>query len=54
MCHDDNTYHDCSKDYTIGVFDRVTGQELDRERKPKPKGKLVDVATFMTITRPER
>jgi hypothetical protein len=54
LCHDDNSYRECAKEYTIGVFDRVTGQELDRDRKPKLKGRLVDVSTFRTITRPER
>jgi hypothetical protein len=49
LCHDDNTYHECSKDYTMGVFDSITGQELDRERKLKLKGKLVDVSSFRTI-----
>jgi hypothetical protein len=54
LCHDDNTYHECSRDYTVGVFDHVTGQELDRERKPKPKGRLVNVVTFRTDPNPQR
>jgi hypothetical protein len=54
LCRDDNKYHECSKAYTVGVFDRITGQELDRERKPKPKGKLADVSTFRTIPGPQR
>lgn len=46
LCRDDNSYHACSQDYEKGVFDENTGQELDRERKPKPNGRLVNVTSY--------
>jgi hypothetical protein len=53
LCHDGTGYHDCSKAFTVGIYDKVTGRELDRERKVKPKGKVVDVSTYTTLARSE-
>jgi hypothetical protein len=46
LCRDDSSYHACSQDYEKGVFDENTGQELDRDRKPKPNGRLVDATSY--------
>jgi hypothetical protein len=52
LCRDDRSYHSCAGDYKSGVFDRNTGQELGRDRKPKANGSSVDVATYVKIARP--
>lgn len=52
LCRDDGSYHACAKDYQAGVFDQNTGQALGRDRKPKVNGGLVDVTTYVKITRP--
>jgi hypothetical protein len=49
LCRDDSNYHACAKAYQKGIFDENTGQELDRDRKPKPDGDLVNVSNFTKI-----
>jgi hypothetical protein len=46
LCKDDSTYHACAGDYEKGVFDENTGQELDRDRKPKPNGHTVNIDSY--------
>jgi hypothetical protein len=46
LCKDDSTYHACAQDYEKGIFDENTGQELDGDRKPKPNGRVVNVASY--------
>jgi hypothetical protein len=46
LCQDDSTYHACAQDYEKGIFDENTGQELDRDRKPKANGRVVNVASY--------
>lgn len=52
LCRDDGSYYGCAKNYQAGVFDENTGQALGRDRKPKAKGGLVDLTTYMKITGP--
>lgn len=46
LCQDDSTYHACARDYEKGIFDENTGQELDRDRKPKANGRAVNIASY--------
>jgi len=46
LCPDDGLYHSCARDYQKGVFDQNTGQALDRDRKPKSKGAIVDLTSY--------
>lgn len=46
LCQDNSTYQACSRDYEKGIFDENTGQELDRDRKPKSNGCAVNVASY--------
>ena len=41
LCKDDGSYHTCAQNYEKGIYDENTGQELNRERKPKPNGRLI-------------
>jgi hypothetical protein len=47
LCKDDNTYHTCAQPYRAGIFDANTVQELDKNKKPKAKGAVLDPATYM-------
>jgi hypothetical protein len=49
LCRDDHSYSTCAKDYQKGVFDENTGQALDRDRKPKPHGATLDLASYKVI-----
>jgi hypothetical protein len=46
LCKDDGSYHTCAENYEKGIYDENTGQELNRERKPKPNGRLVDTESY--------
>lgn len=52
LCRDDHGYASCAKDYQKGVFDKNSGQALDRNRKPKPHGATLDLASFKVVTQP--
>jgi len=49
LCRDDHSYSTCAKDYQKGIFDENTGQALDRDRKPKPHGAMLDLANYKVI-----
>lgn len=49
LCKDDATYHACAGDYEKGIFDKNTGQELDRDRKPKPNGRVANIETYRKL-----
>jgi hypothetical protein len=49
LCRDDATYRACAGNYQSGIFDENTGQELARDRKPKPGGVLVDVTSYLKL-----
>jgi hypothetical protein len=49
LCRDDKTYRDCAKNYQSGVFDENTGIELDRNRKAKDHGAIVDVTSYVRL-----
>ena len=46
LCKGDNNYQTCSRDYEKGIFDENTGQELDRDRKPKRNGLVINVQSY--------
>jgi hypothetical protein len=52
LCRDDHGYATCAKDYQKGVFDKNTGQALDRDRKPKTHGVTLDLASLKVMTPP--
>jgi hypothetical protein len=47
LCRDSDGYRDCAKQYRSGFFDANTGQELDKNRKPKLNGTRIDTATYL-------
>jgi hypothetical protein len=50
LCRDDAAYRACAGNYQSGIFDENTGQELTRDRKPKPGGALVDVTSYVKLS----
>jgi len=49
LCRDDGSFRACARNYRSGIFDENTGRELDRHRKPKPDGAVVDVSTYVKL-----
>jgi hypothetical protein len=50
LCRDDAGYHACAANYQAGIFDENTGQELGRDRKPKPTGTSIDVSSYLKLS----
>jgi hypothetical protein len=50
LCRDDAAYRACAGNYQSGIFDENTGQELARDRKPKPGGVVVDVTSYVKLS----
>ena len=50
LCRDDAGYRACATNYQAGTFDENTGQELARDRKPKPAGALIDVSSYLKLS----
>jgi hypothetical protein len=46
LCKDTAGYGACAQQYRSGFFDANTGQELDKNRKPKPGGARIDTTTY--------
>jgi hypothetical protein len=50
LCRDGAGYRPCATNYQLGIFDENTGQELGRNRKPKPAGASIDVSSYLKIS----
>jgi hypothetical protein len=50
LCRDDAGYRACEANYRHGMFDENTGQELARDRKPKPGGASIDVSSYLKLS----
>jgi hypothetical protein len=55
LCRDDKSYRACAEKYQTGLFDENTGQELARDDAPKVNGELVDVTSYVRLSKdPDR
>ena len=53
LCKDVPGYFECAKQYEKGVFDGITGVELDSNLKKKAYGKVIDTKIFLVHEHPE-
>jgi hypothetical protein len=51
LCKADRSYAACAQKYALGVFDENTGQELERDYKPKADGEWVDISSYLRLSK---
>jgi hypothetical protein len=51
LCKSGRSFDTCAEKYQVGVFDENTGREIDRDRKRKPQGEWIDVASYVRLSK---